>query len=87
MRRANVEYAPELEKPQFNDLVTEYKEIQANVRKLLASYVAKVDLDPEPTVFIEPDIVDKLEPKIVNKPNPTQNLLISQNQSQKLLLS
>ena len=64
----NVEHEPELEKPQFSDLVTEYKEILANVGKLLASYAAKVDSDPEPTILIEPDIVDKPEPEVIDKP-------------------
>jgi len=66
----DVEHEPNLEKPQFSDLVVECKEILANVGKLLASYAAKVDSDPEPIVLIEPDIVDKPEPEAVNEPEP-----------------
>ena len=33
------------------------------MQKLLASYVAKIDPDPEPPVLIESDIVENPEPK------------------------
>ena len=47
-KKPDVEQDLELEKPQLSDLVAECKEILASVEKLLASYAAKVDLDPEP---------------------------------------
>jgi len=51
------------------------------VGKLLASYAAKIDSDPEPTVLVQPYIIYKPEPKVVISQN--QKLLMSQ--SQKLL--
>jgi len=64
----NVEHEPELEKPQFNDLVAECKEILASVGKLWASYAVKVDSDPKPLALVEPNIVDKSELEAVNEP-------------------
>jgi len=52
---SNVEHEPEL--------VDECKEILTSMQKLLASYVAKIDPDPEPPVLIESDIVENPEPK------------------------
>ena len=37
------------------------------MRKLLASYAAKVDSDLEPPVLIEPNIVDKPESEVVDE--------------------
>jgi len=37
------------------------------VGKLLASYAAKVDPDPEPPVLIEPDIVYEPDSEVVDK--------------------
>ena len=35
--------------------------------KLLASYAAKVDPDPEPLVLVESDIIDEPDSKVVDK--------------------
>ena len=35
--------------------------------ELLASYTAKIDSDPEPSVLIEPDIVNESNSKVVDK--------------------
>ena len=67
-KEPNVEYEPELEKPQFSDLVAECKENLADVGNLLASYAAKVDSDLESTVLIEPAIIDKPESEAVDEP-------------------
>jgi len=40
------------------------------VGKLLVSYTAKVDSNSEPSVLVEPNIVDKPEPEVVNEPEP-----------------
>jgi len=65
---SDVEHKPEPGKSKFSDLVAEYKEILASMRKLLASYAAKVDLDSEPSALVEPDIIDKPESEAVNEP-------------------
>ena len=70
----NVEHEPELEKPQFTDLVAECK-ILASVGKLLASNAVKVDSDLEPPVIIEPNIVDKPEPEAVDEPKPESKVV------------
>ena len=64
-KEPNVEHEPKLEKPQFSDLVAEYKEMLARMGKLLASYAAKFNSYPKHSVLIEPDIVDKPEPKLL----------------------
>jgi len=57
----NVEHKPELEGPQFNDLVAECK-ILAVMRKILESMTAKVVVDPEPPVFVETKVVKESKP-------------------------
>ena len=67
-KKPNVEHELKLEKKQLSDLVAECNEILASIGKLLASYAAKVDPDPEPPVFIEPDIIDKPDSEVIDKP-------------------
>jgi len=69
-KKPNVEQELELEKSQLRDLVAKCKEILASARKLLASYVVKVDPDSEPLVLVEPDIFDEAEPKVVEDSKP-----------------
>ena len=66
-KEPNVEHELELEKPQFSDQVIECKKILAGVGELLASYTAKIDSDPEPSVLVEPDIVNESNLKVVDK--------------------
>ena len=44
----NVEQKPELERPQFNNLVTKRKEILAGIGKILENMPTKVIADPGP---------------------------------------
>ena len=72
-KKPNVEQELELEKSQLRDLVAKCKEILASARKLLASYVVKVDPDSEPLVLVEPDIFDEAEPKVVEDSKPVRS--------------
>ena len=51
-KELNVEQELELEKPQLSYLVAECKQILTNVGKLLASYAAKIDPNPDSLVFV-----------------------------------
>jgi len=52
---------PGPKRQQITDLFNEFREILDDIRKLLASQVAKNDTSPEPTVLVEPDVLDKPE--------------------------
>ena len=53
-RSSSYWYAPHLERPQFNDLVIECKEILAGIGKILDN-MAVEDLEPELEVDVEPE--------------------------------
>jgi len=69
LKELHTRYAPHLERLQFSDLVTEYKEILAGMVKMLESRAVKVidntesepevDDNPEP----EPEVYDKSKPR------------------------
>jgi len=44
---------------------------------------AKVDTYSEPPVLVEPDVIDEPELEVVMSQSQSQKLLMSQNQSQK----
>jgi len=68
--KSNVEYEPELEKSYFLDLVDECKEILVSMGKLLEGMTVKIDIDSEPPVLIETEVVEKPEPKVIEDPEP-----------------
>jgi len=55
----NVEHEPELERPQFSDLVAVCKEILAGMGNILESMTAKAVTDPEPPVLVETEVVEE----------------------------
>ena len=62
-KEPNIEQEPELEKPQFNVLVAECKEILAGVGKILENMTAK-GVDPEPPTLVETEVIENLEPEL-----------------------
>jgi len=62
---------PELERPQFSSLVSEYKKIQENI-------VAKVIADPEFSLLVETKVVEGLKPKVVEVAEPESEMKVSE---------
>ena len=62
-KEPNVEHEPELERPQFSNIVVECKVILAGVGRILESMAVKVT-DPEPPALVVIEIVDDLESEL-----------------------
>ena len=54
---------PELERPQFSNLISEYKKIQEHI-------VTKVIADPEFSLLVETKVVEGLKPKVEEAAEP-----------------
>ena len=62
---SNVEHEPELERPQFSDLIAECIEILTGMGKILESMATKVITGHEPLVLVEIEVVEESELKFV----------------------
>jgi len=45
-------------------LFTELRETLEGIRKIIEGMVTKVDIDSEPSILAEPEVIDKSEPEV-----------------------
>jgi len=50
--------------------LTEFWETLEGIRKIIEDMATKIDINSEPSVLVEPDIVDELYSKVVEAPEP-----------------
>jgi len=71
-KEPNVEREPELESISITDICTELREA---LERLVASQAVKIDIDPEPLVLVESDIIDNPEPEVVDNAEPNSGVV------------